>query len=88
MNIRPLVTGFALFASLGFVSAASAAGVTKVSPAEFGRDGVPSVTVEKSANGPEVQVQAFGRDVPATRRDAARTRTAVDGNVPTRFGRA
>lgn len=90
MNIRSLLSALVLTASFG-VAAASAADAGRVTPAKFGRDGVPGVTVPNTASGPADCVQPFGRDVPKTRVVAARPRPAVQSHTAPdtrRFGRA
>lgn len=91
MNTRHLVAGLAAVAALGFGSVASAAGVTHVQAAEFGRDGTPRVTVVKSDSTKAVHAQAFGRDVPDTRLLARSTKATRYGDaspVLERFGRS
>ncbi len=89
MNTRQIVSSLVILASVGVASVASAAGNAKVVPAEFGRDGVPAVTVGKSTDTRSVHVQPFGRDVPVTR--AGQSKTSVQGDaspIVIRHGRA
>lgn len=89
MNTRQVLSSVVLLASLGVATVASAAGNTKVVPSEFGRDGVPTVTVGQSTDTRSVHVQPFGRDVPAVR--AGQSKTSVQGDatpVVARHGRA
>jgi len=91
MNTRSLLSAVLLFSSLGLASTANAGGVTKVVAPEFGRDGVPSVTVVSGARNDAAPVQAFGRSVPDTRALSERTKASVQGDASTyveRFGRA
>lgn len=90
MNTRSLLSAVLLFSSLGLASAANAGGVTQVVAPEFGRDGVPFVTVVRGSDNGAARVQAFGRDVPDTRALAERTKAAVQGDASPyveRFGR-
>lgn len=77
--------------TLLIAGAVSAADTKSVQPAEFGRDGVPRVTVTSRVPSDAVHVQAFGRDVPATRKDV-RAPTPFVAREPAgfteRFGRS
>lgn len=82
----------ALASTLLVAGAAAAADTNSVQPAEFGRDGVPRVTPGSRVASDAVHVQAFGRDVPATRK-AVRPATPFAarepaGLFPERFGRS
>lgn len=85
MITRPLLSSLVLVASFGVVTAASAA------PAEFGRDGVPTVAVVSGAQTSVARIQSFGRDVPDTRVITTRAKNVVEGAssaAGSRFGRA
>lgn len=57
----------ALASAVLSAGSAVASDVKIVQPPEFGRDGAPRVTVASRVSPDAVHVQAFGRDVPATR---------------------
>lgn len=85
MITRSLLSSLVLVASFGFATAASAG------PAEFGRDGVPTITVVTGAGTSVSRVQSFGRDVPDTRVITTRAKNVVEGAssaAGSRFGRA
>lgn len=81
MNTRTMLSSVVLVASLGLASVASAAGTVKLIPAEFGRDGVPSVTAVSGGVTSAARVQAFGRDVPDARALSVRAKQAVQGDA-------
>jgi len=89
MNTRQILSSIALLATFGAATVASAAGNSQVVRAEFGRDGVPAVTVGKAVDTRSVHVQPYGRDVPAVR--TGQSKTSVQGDatpVVSRHGRA
>lgn len=81
----------AVASTLLVAGAAAAADTKSVQSAEFGRDGVPRVTVTSRVSPDAVHVQAFGRDVPATRKDVRAPSPYVarePAGFPERFGRS
>mgnify|MGYP000870275951 CR=1 FL=1 len=66
MKTSPLFLG-AIVSTVLATASAFAADTKIVQLAEFGRDGAPRVTVVTRLPADSSHVQAFGRDVPATR---------------------
>lgn len=91
MNTRTFLSSLIVAASFAVTATAPAADGTRLTQAEFGRDGVPRVNTMRDDHGAAVRLQPFGRGVPETRDIAARSRSAIQGHSTSdiaRFGRA
>ena len=89
MNTLKSLAGAAFVVALG--SAGLAQADTVVTPAEFGRDGAPRVTVTGKVSNDAVHAQAFGRESPGARLSTRTTMTPSQVRntvVQERFGRS
>lgn len=87
MKVRHVVS-LSVTALLVSAGSAFAGNDAAVMAPKFGRDGVPTVTVEQTAGTATTNAQAFGREVPRTRMSIRARALAESGVTASRFGRS
>lgn len=87
MKVRHLVS-LSVTALLVSAGSALAADDAAVIASDFGRDGVPRVTVLQTAGTVTTNAQSFGREAPGTRTSIRARAIAESAVTASRFGRS